>query len=79
MLPFLTFVWTWMRLKSDSIWPCVISHASHNTFIQQFFNPLTDYLTVSILMAIYFWSRRDEMESDYRRSAPADYVPASGG
>lgn len=43
MLPFLTFVWTWMRLKSKSIWPCVLLHASHNTFIQQFFDPITIY------------------------------------
>ena len=39
MLPFLTFVWTWLRLKSKSIWPCVLLHASHNTFIQQFSTP----------------------------------------
>jgi uncharacterized protein len=43
MLPFLTFVWTWMRLNSKSLWPCVFLHASHNTFIQQFFDPLTIY------------------------------------
>jgi hypothetical protein len=30
MLPFLTFVWTWLRLKSKSIWPCVLLHA-HTT------------------------------------------------
>jgi uncharacterized protein len=42
MLPFLRFVWTWLRLKSKSIWPCVLLRASH-TFIQQFFDPLTIY------------------------------------
>jgi uncharacterized protein len=77
MLPFLTFVWTWMRLKSGSIWPCVILHAAHNTFIQAFFDPLTVHskktnyvanefgaglLVLSILMAIYFWRRKDEVE-----------------
>jgi uncharacterized protein len=84
MLPFLTFVWTWMRLKSESIWPCVILHASHNTFIQGFFDPLTVYrsktgyvagefgaalFVLSILMAIYFWRRRDEVEHDHGRSS----------
>jgi len=79
MLPFLTFVWTWLRLKSGSIWPCAVLHASHNTFIQSFFDPLTvhsrktDYvasefgagiLVLSILMAFYFWRRRDEVEGD---------------
>jgi membrane protease YdiL (CAAX protease family) len=77
MLPFLTFVWTWMRLKSGSIWPCVILHAAHNTFIQSFFDPLTVHnkrtnyvanefggglFVLSIFMAIYFWRRRAEVE-----------------
>jgi len=79
MLPFLTFVWTWLRLKSGSIWPCVMLHASHNTFIQSFFDPLTVHnkktnyvanefgsgiLVLSILMAFYFWRRRTEVEGD---------------
>jgi membrane protease YdiL (CAAX protease family) len=87
MLPFLTFVWAWLRLKSKSIWPCVFLHASHNTFIQQFFDPLTIYrsktgyvagefgaalLLISIAMAIYFWRRRDEVEGD-NRQAPTCY------
>jgi CAAX protease family protein len=79
-------VWTWMRLKSGSIWPCVILHAAHNTFIQQFFDPLTVYrsktayvsgefgaalLVLSILMAAYLWRRRNEVERDNRQAAPA--------
>jgi len=77
LLPAISFVWTWMRLKSGSLWPGVVLHAAHNTFIQEFFDPLTvDHrktryvagefgvalLLVSILMAIYFWRRRDEVE-----------------
>jgi uncharacterized protein len=69
----------------------VILHASHNTFIQQFFDPLTvcrkqtgyvagefgaALFVLSILMAAYFWRRRDEVEDDNRRSAPADYLSA---
>jgi membrane protease YdiL (CAAX protease family) len=84
MLPFLTFVWTWLRLKSRSIWPCVFLHASHNTFIQQFFDPLTvsrsktgyiagefgaALLLISIAMAIYFWRRRGEVEGDIREAS----------
>jgi membrane protease YdiL (CAAX protease family) len=41
LLPVISFVWTWMRLKSGSLWPGVVLHAAHNTFIQQFFDPLT--------------------------------------
>jgi uncharacterized protein len=55
----------------------VILHASHNTFIQSFFDPLTirnkktnyvanefgaGILVLSILMAFYFWRRRAEVE-----------------
>jgi len=53
-------------------------HAAHNTFIQQFFDPLTvdnsktrwvagefgaAIAVISILMAVYFWRRRDEVEA----------------
>ena len=73
----INFLWTWMRLKSGSIWPCVVLHAAHNTFIQRFFEPITAhdsktwYVTgefgvaltvVSILLAIYLWRRRFEVE-----------------
>ena len=77
LLPAISFVWTWMRLKSGSIWPGVMLHAAHNTFIQMFFDPLTvdtprtryiagefgaALLVISIGMAVYFWSRRDEVQ-----------------
>jgi membrane protease YdiL (CAAX protease family) len=76
LLPAISFVWTWMRLKSGSLWPGVVLHAAHNTFIQEFFDPLTvaksktryvagefgvALLVISILMAIYFWRRRNEL------------------
>jgi hypothetical protein len=53
-----------------------VLHAAHNTFIQEFFDPLTvdrrktryvagefgiALLVISILMAIYFWRRRNEL------------------
>jgi len=72
----INFLWTWLRLKSGSIWPCVVLHAAHNTFFQRFFDPLTVYgkktpyvagefgvvLTgVSILIAVYLSSRRREV------------------
>jgi hypothetical protein len=31
----------WPRLRSGSQWPAVLLHASHNAFIQNFFDPLT--------------------------------------
>jgi membrane protease YdiL (CAAX protease family) len=37
----LSFVFGWLRLKTNSLWPCVLMHASHNAFLQTFFDPLT--------------------------------------
>lgn len=37
----LSIILTWLRLASDSVWPCAILHASHNLFIQGVFTPLT--------------------------------------
>lgn len=31
----------WLRLRSGSIWPAVLFHASHNAFLQAFFDPMT--------------------------------------
>jgi len=71
-----SFIFTWFRLKSGSLWTAVILHASHNLFIQAIFTPLT--LTsektkyfydefgivipiLSLLVAIYLWTRRGEL------------------
>ena len=77
ILPTISFVWTWMRLRSGSLWTGVILHASHNTFMQQFFQPLTIDHTrtryvagefgaalavVAALLAAYFWTRRGELK-----------------
>lgn len=71
------FIWTWLRLKSGSIWPCVVLHAAHNTFIQRFFDPMTldgprtwyvksefgvALAVTSLCLAIYFTRRRAEVE-----------------
>ena len=86
LLPVISFVWVWMRLKSGSIWPGVVLHAAHNTFIQQFFDPLTidnsktryvagefgaGLVVVSVLMAIYFWRRRQEVAPAIKTVAAA--------
>lgn len=71
-----SFIFTWFRLKSNSLWTGVMLHASHNLFIQGFFDPITieyphtKYFigefglaipVISILVAVYFWSRRKEL------------------
>ena len=72
----LSFIMTWLRLKSGSLWTAVIIHASHNLFIQGVFDPLTTdrgvtkYITtefgiglavVYIVAAYFFWKKRFEL------------------
>lgn len=72
----ISFIFTWFRLKSNSLWTAVLLHASHNLFIQSIFTPLTSdtgrtkyYIdefgavlpAICLLVAIYFWTRRKEL------------------
>lgn len=36
-----SFIFAWLTLRSRSLWPAAIMHASHNLFIQSIFTPLT--------------------------------------
>lgn len=78
---------TWLRLRSGSVWPCAILHASHNLFIQAFFTPLTTprpgitpYVIdefgfavplIGVLFAIGFWSQRGKLAPFAGLGAPA--------
>jgi membrane protease YdiL (CAAX protease family) len=78
MVVSISFVFTWFRLKSGSLWTGAILHASHNLFIQRFFTPITadtghtKYFidefgivlpVICVITAIYFWSRRGELKA----------------
>lgn len=82
----MAFVMGWLRLKSGSLWPCAILHASHNLLIQGIFDRLTApagralYITtefgVGMVLttagvALYLWSRRREVEAPTGRSQVA--------
>ena len=71
-----SFVLAWLRLKSGSVWPAVLAHASWNLFIPYVFTAmtaatrLTPYLLgefgvgltlVSLLGALVFWRKRQEL------------------
>jgi membrane protease YdiL (CAAX protease family) len=73
----LSFMLAWLRLKSDSLWPPALFHASHNLFVPIIFDNLIRntgrtlwYTTVfgvalaaaSPLFALYFWMRRTEIQ-----------------
>lgn len=76
MIVSISFVFTWFRLKSNSLWTGVILHASHNLFIQSIFTPLTKttentkyYIDefgivlpiVCLCFAVYFWRKRSQL------------------
>jgi membrane protease YdiL (CAAX protease family) len=77
MVVSISFVFAWLRLKSGSLWPAALLHASHNLFIQTIFdNVMKDtgrtlwYTTefgIALALsgtafAIYYWTRRGEVE-----------------
>lgn len=76
MVVAMSFVIGWLRLRTRSIWPCAMLHASHNTFVQGIFDPLTAetglsrYVTtefgagMAIVIAVtgyFFWTRRGRL------------------
>ena len=48
------FILGWLRLRSDSVWPCALLHASHNSFVQGLFDPLTANVGASRLVTTEF-------------------------
>jgi len=72
----ISFILTWFRIRSNSLWTATLLHASHNRFIQDVFTPLTqdtgstNYFidefgivlpVICVGFALYFWSRRKEL------------------
>jgi membrane protease YdiL (CAAX protease family) len=68
-----SFVYTWLRLKSGSLWTGMFLHASHNAFVQSFFTRITSATTIttyfigefgaalallSIILGFAFWRKR---------------------
>jgi uncharacterized protein len=79
LLTGISFILTWLRLKSGSLWTGMFFHASHNGFIQSFFTPITSTTLitayfidefgaalafVSIIFAILFWRKRSILPSE---------------
>jgi len=73
----LSFMLAWLRVKSDSLWPAALLHASHNVFVPCVFDNLIRntgstlwYTTefgaslalTSAIFAAYFWIRRGEVQ-----------------
>lgn len=73
----MSFILAWLRLKSQSVWPAALFHASHNVFVPIIFDNLIrdtgrTFLFTTVfgaapactcaLFAIYFWTRRKEVQ-----------------
>jgi membrane protease YdiL (CAAX protease family) len=84
MVVSLAFPLAWLRLRSGSVWPCALLHASHNLFIQAFLDRVTvdtgvtRWLTTEFGAALaivvsgtawMFWRRRDAVETPASRVA----------
>jgi CAAX protease family protein len=74
-----SFIYTWLRLKSGSLWTGMFLHASHNVSIQSFFTRITSATAItayfidefgaalaflSIILAIVFWRKRSSLPSE---------------
>jgi uncharacterized protein len=80
------YILGWLRLKSGSLWPAAILHASHNLFIQAILDRMTApvgkalYFTTEFgaglvltigVCAVYLWTRRSEVANASLRSTDA--------
>jgi CAAX protease family protein len=89
MVVAIAVVFAWLRLKSGSLWTGAILHASHNLYVQAIFTPLTSdrgktawfidefgavLPLVAVVFAVYFWTRRREVEP--AATAQADHATA---
>ncbi|HET9087467.1 MAG TPA: type II CAAX endopeptidase family protein [Acidobacteriaceae bacterium] len=79
------YILGWFRLKSGSLWPAAMLHASHNLFIQAIFDRMTNpsgtapYLTTEFgaglaltvaVCAFYVWNRRAEVSPSIPNGEP---------
>jgi membrane protease YdiL (CAAX protease family) len=94
MVVALAVILAWLRLRSGSVWPAAILHASHNLFVQGFFDRVTvdtgptPWLTsefgagLAIAIGITAWlfwrSRGDVTASSGSVTAPAGAIATVG-
>jgi membrane protease YdiL (CAAX protease family) len=72
------FIFGWFRMKSGSLWPAVILHASHNLFIQAIFDRSTNAVGRSLYVttefgaglaltvaacALFLWTKRGDIDT----------------
>lgn len=93
MVVAMSFLFAWMRLKTGSLWTGMLLHASHNLFVQGFFDAQTrpskftnlwttefgaGLALVSIVVAVIIYRMRGELLEQAPGAAPAESpVPAA--
>src|SRR5579885_620856 len=68
-----SFIMGWLRLKSGSLWPAAILHASHNLFIQAIFDRMTSPVGRTLYVTTEFGA------GWYSRSAAWHFIFGRGG
>lgn len=86
----ISFPLAWLRLRSGSVWPAALLHASHNLYIQGFFDRvtvdtgITEYLTgefgaalalTTVVTGIIFWRLAAPRDTSAAR-APSEVATA---
>ena len=81
----ISFPMAWLRLRSGSLWPAALLHASHNLFIQGFFDVvtvdtgITKYLlsefgavlaVAAAIAGFVFWQRRGQLGASTLADSP---------
>jgi membrane protease YdiL (CAAX protease family) len=87
------FPFAWLRLRSGSVWPAAVLHASHNLFVQAFFDRVTvdtgptKWLTSEFGAALaltiaatawLFWRARTAVETPNELEAASLSAPLAG-
>jgi len=88
----MSFALAWLRLRSGSLWTATLLHASHNLFVQSFFDRLTTdtgptaWLTgefgaglalAAVVVAYLFWRRRGVLAGDGGAGGGTDFETES--
>lgn len=75
----IAFLFAWMRLKSGSVWTAMLLHASHNIFVQSFFDAQTKHgkfadlwttefgaglAIAGIVVAVICYSKRSDLPTE---------------
>ena len=91
MVVAMSFPMAWLRLRSGSVWPAAILHASHNLFVQGFFDRVTVstgptlWLTTEFGAALavtigltgwVFWRARDAVPARAASASSVEMTPA---